>query len=130
MNSGYITDAIIDRLRHPGSAAVALNQGPRRLRDIEASLRVAPQKIADFAEAFRLVASHGPNTHGLLVILSRPTVSAHVVIISNYAGPPTIIEGQSWGPAYPQGAYTTPAEAEARYGTAVDLRLGILAAAP
>jgi hypothetical protein len=129
MNSGYITDAIMDRLRHPGSEAVALNQGPRLLRDIEASLGVTSQPIGDFAEAFRRIASHGPHTHGLLVILSRADVSTHVVIITNYSGPPTIIEGQSWGPAYPQAAYTTPAEAEARYGTAVDLRLGIIPAA-
>jgi len=129
MNSGYITDALMARLRQPDSEAVALNQGPRLLRDIEASLRVKSQKIADFSEAFRLIDSHGPNTHGLLVILSRLDVSTHVVIITNYAGPPTIIEGQSWGPAYPQAAYTSPAEAEARYGTAVDLRLGIIPAA-
>ena len=128
MNSGYITDALLDRLRHPASEAVALNQGPRLLRDIEASLRVKSQKITDFAEAFRLIASHGPNTHGLLVILSRADVSTHAVIISNYNGAPTIIEGQSWGPAYPQAAYTSPAEAEARYGTAVDLQLGIIPA--
>ena len=126
MNSGYITDALMARLRQPNSEAVALNQGPRLLRDIEASLQVKSQKITDFAEAFRLIDSHGPNTHGLLVILSRPDVSTHVVIITNYAGPPTIIEGQSWGPTYPQTAYTSPADAEARYGTAVDLRLGII----
>jgi len=128
MNSGYITDALMARLRQPDSEAVALNQGPRLLRDIEASLQVKSQKIANFAEAFRLIDSHGPNTHGLLVILSRPDVSTHVVIITNYSGPPTIVEGQSWGPNYPQAAYTTPAEAEARYGTAVDLRLGIIPA--
>jgi hypothetical protein len=128
MNSGYITEALMARLRHPGSEAVALNQGPRLLRDIEASLGAKSQPIANFEEAFRLIASHGPNTHGLLVILSRADVSTHVVIITNYAGPPTIIEGQSWGPAYPQSAYTSPAEAEARYGTAVDLRLGIIPA--
>ena len=126
MNSGYITEAILTRLRNPASEAVAPNQGPRLLRDIEASLHVKTEKIADYAAAFELLASQGPGTHALLLILARQDVSVHAVIITNHQGVPTIIEGQSWGPAYPQGAFTTPAEAAARYGTAVDLRLGII----
>lgn len=126
MNSGYITEALVARLRDPASEAVAPNKGPRLLRDIEASLHVKPQPAANFAEVFRLMAGHEPGTHGLLFILARQEVSAHAVIITNHQGAPTIIEGQSWGPAYPQSTYTSPAEAEARYGTAVDLRLGII----
>ncbi|RZK19626.1 MAG: hypothetical protein EOO56_13880 [Hymenobacter sp.] len=126
MNSGYITEALVARLRDPASEAVAPNRGPRLLRDMEAGLHAKSQPVADFAEVFRRMAGHEPGTHGLLFILARPDVSAHAVIITNHQGVPTIVEGQCWGPAYPQTTYTSPAEAEARYGTAVDLRLGIV----
>lgn len=127
MNSGYIPEAIMARLRQTNPEAIALNAGPRLLRDIEASLPVTKlQKVADFAAAFQLIASHAPGTCALLLILDRATVNAHVVLILNANGEPAIIEGQSWGPTYPADTFTTPAEAEARYGTAVDLKLGIV----
>ncbi|WP_046246006.1 hypothetical protein [Hymenobacter terrenus] len=53
-------------------------------------------------------------------------MNAHVVIITNHDGVPTIIEGQTWGPQYPQGIMTSPAEAQERYGSEVDLKLGII----
>lgn len=126
MNSGYITEAIVARLRGTHPAAVAQNAGPRLLRDIEASLGVQLQKVADFDEVFGRLASHGPGTHALLLILGRHDVNAHVVVITNQKGVPTIIEGQSWGPAYPAGVLTSAAQAQARYGTAVDLKMGLI----
>ena len=126
MNSGYITDALMARLHGTDPTAVAQNAGPRLLRDIEASLRVKPKKVADFTEVFHLMAGYGAGTYALLLILGQHDVSAHAVIITNPNGVPTIIEGQQWGPTYPQDIFTSPAEAEARYGTAVDLRLGII----
>jgi hypothetical protein len=126
MNSGYITEAIVARLHGTNPVAVALNAGPRLLRDIEASLQVKLKKVADFAEVFQLVANYGPGTHALLLILGRHDVNAHVVVITNQKGVPTIIEGQSWGPTYPADVFTSPTEAQARYGTAVDLKLGII----
>jgi hypothetical protein len=126
MNSGYITEALIARLHNTNPEAVAPNMGPRLLRDIEASLRVKVEKVADFAEAFALVSSHGPGTNALLLILAKKDVRAHVVIITNHNGVPTIIEGQSWGPTYPQGVFTSPVQAQERYGTEVDLKLGII----
>lgn len=126
MNSGYIPEAILARLHQTNSEAIAANAGPRLLRDIEASLRVKLQKVADFAEVFQLMARGEPGTCALLLILDRQTVNAHVVVIVNANGAPTVIESQSWGPAYPQDTFTTPAEAEARYGAAVDLKLGMV----
>jgi hypothetical protein len=84
--------------------------------------------VAGFAEVFQLMASTEPGTCALLLVLDRQTVNAHVVLIVNSNGAPTIIEGQSWGPTYPADAFTTPAEAQARYGAAVDLKLGIVPA--
>lgn len=128
MNSGYIPEAILARLHQTNPEAIAATAGPRLLRDIEASLRVKLQKVADFAEAFQLMAGSAPGTSALLLILDRATVNAHVVLILNFNGEPTIIEGQSWGPTYPADAFTTPAAAQARYGSAIDLRLGIIPA--
>jgi len=126
MNSGYIPEAILARLHQTNPEAIARNAGPRRLRDIEASLHVQLQKVADFAEVFRLIAGSAPSTCALLLILDRQTVSAHVVLIVNPDGAPLIIEGQSWGPTYPADTFTTPAQAQARYGAAVDLKLGVV----
>ena len=126
MNSGYIPEAILARLHQTNPEAIALNAGPRLLRDIEAILLVKLQKVADFAEVFQLMASRESGTCALLLILDRQTVNAHVVVVVNSNGAPTIIEGQNWGPTYPAGTCTTPAEAQARYGAAVDLRLGIV----
>ncbi|MFD2721273.1 toxin glutamine deamidase domain-containing protein [Hymenobacter monticola] len=126
MNSGYIPEAILARLHQTNPEAIALNAGPRLLRDIEASLRVQLQQVADFAEVFRLMADSAPGTSALLLILDRHTVSAHVVLIVNPDGAPLIIEGQSWGPTYPADTFTTPAQAQARYGAAVDLKLGVV----
>ena len=127
MNSGYIPEAIMARLRQTNPDAIALNAGPRLLRDIEASLPVTKlQNVAHFAAAFQLIASTAPGTCALLLILDRATVNAHVVLLLNDNGEPTIMEGQNWGPTYPADTFTTPAEAEARYGAAVDLKLGIV----
>jgi hypothetical protein len=126
MNSGYIPEAILARLHQTNPEAIARNAGPRRLRDIEASLHVKLQKVADFAEVFQLMAGHTPGTCALLLILDRHTVNAHVVLIVNSGGTPTILESQSWGPTYPADTFTTPAQAQARYGTAVDLKLGVV----
>ena len=126
MNSGYIPEAILARLHQTNPEATARNAGPRLLRDIEASLRVKLQKVADFAEVFELLAGSAPGTCALLLILDRQTVNAHVVLIVNPNGAPAIIEGQSWGPAYPADTLTTPAQAQARYGAAVDLKLGVV----
>ena len=126
MNSGYIPEAILARLHQTNPEAIALNAGPRLLRDIEASLHVKLQKVADFAEVFQLMADSTPGTCALLLILDRQTVNAHVVLIVNPNGAPAIIEGQNWGPTYPADTFTTPAQAQARYGAAVDLKLGVV----
>lgn len=126
MNSGYIPEAILARPHQTNPEAIALNAGPRLLRDIEASLRVKLQKVGDFTEAFQLMARSEPGTCALLLVLDRQTVNAHVVVIVNANGAPTIMESQNWGPTYPAGTFTTPAEAEARYGSTVDLKLGMV----
>lgn len=126
MNSGYIPEAILARLHRTNPDAIAANAGPRLLRDIEAGLRVKLQKATDFADVFQQLARHEPGTNALLLILDQQTVNAHVVLITNANGMPTIIEGQQWGPTYPQDTFTTPAEAAARYGPTVDLKLGII----
>lgn len=126
MNSGYIPQAILARLNRTNPDAIAANAGPRRLRDIESDLQVKLQKVADFDEVFQQMTSSTPGTSALLLILDRSTVNSHVVLILNASGVPTIIEGQSWGPTYPQDTFTTPIQAQARYGTAVDLKLGII----
>lgn len=126
MNSGYIPEALLGRLYQTNPEAIARNAGPRLLRDIEADLRVKLLKVADFATVFEQMASSAPGTIALLLILDRQTVNAHVVLIVNTPGSPTIIEGQNWGPTYQADAYTTPAAAQARYGYDVDLKLGIV----
>lgn len=125
MNDGFIVEAAIARLRNIDPDAVALNQGPRLLRDIIASLGgVQLVKINDFAEAFRLVPTDGPDRSALLLIVSQELPMAHIVVISNETTETAIIEAQHWGPTYPQTVFANAAEAEARYGTQAALWLG------
>lgn len=127
MNDGFIVEAALARLRNTDPEAVALKQGPRLLRDITASLGgVMLTKIRDFAEAFRLLPSDGPDNSALLLILSQELPMGHVVIITNEATETAIIEAQHWGPTYPQTVFYGPAEAEARYGTQVALWFGMV----
>lgn len=126
MNDGFIVEAAIARLRNLDPEAVALNQGPRLLRDITASLGVTLTKISDFAEAFRRVPTDGPDCSALLLIVSQELPMGHVVIITNEATETAIIEAQHWGPTYPQAVFANAEEAEARYGTQAALWLGMI----
>lgn len=130
MNDSFIVEAAIARLRNIDPEAVALNQGPRLLRDITTSLGVTLTAVADFEEAFRRVPTDGADCSALLLIVSQELPMGHVVLISNEATETAIIEAQHWGPAYPQAVFVHAAEAQARYGTQVKLWLGVIPPSP
>jgi len=68
-------------------------------------------------DAFNTVRNGGPGTTAIVGI-DYGNGSSHVVVMTNYNGTPTIIEGQNWGPGQPAGAITDPAVAQARYNPA------------
>lgn len=115
-NCGYITNAVVDRIKGTDPSETAPDKGPVGVSFMEQRNNTHITFGKTLNEAFDAVKQGGNGTVAIVVILWPPPGSGgHVVALSNDGGVVGIVEGQDWGPGQPKEVITDVSAANQRY---------------